>query len=67
MVVPCPQPGHLSGIVPGGFFTAVGVLLLLIHDDKAELLQRGENGGTGAHYHIHLTTADALIFIQALA
>ena len=42
------------------------MLLLLIHDDKAQIFHRRENRRAGPHHHIHLSPADAFVFIQPL-
>ena len=59
-------PGHLVGRVAGRGFGAVGVLLLLINDDKADVFQRGEDRAAGAHHDIRAAVLDHLPLEQAL-
>ena len=65
-----PLPGHLVGGVPGRGFGAVGVLLLLVDDDEADVLQRGKDGAPGPHHDVgaavlyHLPLEQALGVVQ---
>ena len=47
-----PLPGHLVGGVPGRGLGAVGVLLLLVDDDEADVLQRGKDGAPRPHHDV---------------
>ena len=47
-----PLPGHLVGGVPGRGLGAVGVLLLLVDDDEADVFQRGKDGAPGPHHDV---------------
>ena len=53
-------PGHLVGRVAGRGFGAVGVLLLLVDDDEADVFQRREDRAAGAHHDIGAAVLDHL-------
>ena len=50
--------GHIVGIIARGRLTLIGVLLLLVHDDKAEILQRCKDGAAGAYYDVGIALLD---------
>ena len=53
-------PGHLVGGVAGRGFGTVGVLLLLVDDDEADVFQRREDGAAGAHHDVGPAVLDHL-------
>ncbi len=59
-------PGHLVGGVAGRGFRAVGVLLLLVNDDKADVFQRRKDGAAGADHDIRAAVLDHLPLEQPL-
>ena len=61
-----PLPGYLVGRVPGRRFRAVGVLLLLIHDDQADVLQGGKDGTASAYHDVGSPVLDHLPLQQTL-
>ena len=54
-------------MVARGIFGFVGILLLLIHDDEAEISARGEDGASRADHNARSSGLDALPLIVALA
>ena len=52
--------GHLMGGVPGCGLRAVGMLLLLVNDDKADVFQRRKNRAAGAYHDIRPAILDHL-------
>ncbi len=59
--------GEIAGVVARGFLLLVGGLVLLIHDDEAEVLQRGEDGAAGADDDVGAAFMDLIPFVMALA
>ena len=59
--------GGVAGMVARGIFGFVGILLLLIHDDEAEISARGEDGASRADHNARSSGLDALPLIVALA
>ena len=62
-----PLPGHLPGVVAGTSVGLVGGLMLLVHHDYADVLQRRKYGASGPDHHPGFTGADAPPFVVALA
>ena len=58
--------GDLPGIVPWYVFRLIASLLLLVHDDEAQIFQGREQSGAGPQHHVHLSPADALPLVIAL-
>ena len=58
-------PGHLVGRIAGRRLRAVGVLLLLINDDKADVFQRRKHCAAGADHDICAAVLDHLPLQQA--
>ena len=50
--------GHIVGIIARGRLTLIGVLLLLVHNDKAEILQRCKDGAAGAYHDVGIALLD---------
>jgi hypothetical protein len=50
--------GHIVGIIARGRLTLIGMLLLLVHDDKAEILQRCKDGAAGAYHNVGIALLD---------
>ena len=44
--------GHLPGVKAGGILRLIGVLLLLVHHDEADVRQRSEHRAAGAHHDV---------------
>ena len=65
-LLPAAVAGHLPGVVAGGGLGLIGVLLLLVYDDKTQVLYRGEHRRAGAHHDGGLPPADPLPLVQAL-
>lgn len=59
--------GGVAGVVARGIFGFVGILLLLIHDDEAEIAARGKNGASRSDHNARSSGLDALPLIVALA
>ena len=57
---------HVPCVIPGRIFRLVAALLLLVHDNDAQILQRGKHGGPGSQHHVHLSPADALPLVVPL-
>ena len=55
-----PALGHLPGIEAGGAFRPVGVLLLLVQHDEADVFQRREHRAAGSHHDVGPTGLDHL-------
>ena len=53
-------PGHLVGRIAGRGFRAVGVLLLLVNDDKTDIFQRRKHSAAGANHDICTAVLDHL-------
>ena len=58
--------GDVVGIVPGGGLTLVGMLLLLVHDDQPDILQRGKHRAAGTHHDVGISLLDAPPLQKAL-
>ena len=54
-------------MVARGFLLLVGVLVLLVHDDQAEVGQRRENGAARADDDAGLAAVDLVPFVVAFA
>ena len=50
--------GYIVGIIARGRLTLIGMLLLLVHNDKAEILQRCKDGAAGAYYDVGIALLD---------
>ena len=59
--------GGVAGVVARGIFGFVGILLLLIHDDKPKIAARGEDGASRSDHNARFSGLDALPLIVALA
>ena len=57
---------HISGVVTGGVFGLVGILLLLVDYYKTQLLRRSENGAAGADDHSGFAFFDPLPLVIPL-
>ena len=57
--------GHLVGGIARGRFRAVGVLLFLVNNDKADIFQRRKDGAAGAHHDVRAAVLDHLPLQQA--
>ena len=57
---------HLPGMIAGGVFGFIGVLLLLIHNEQAKILRRRKDRRAGAENDRRLPGADALPGVVAL-
>ena len=62
-----PPHGHLFGAIAGGIFGLIGMLLLLVQDQKAQLGAGGEYGGPGAHHNGGLPVFHPLPLVKAFA
>ena len=60
-------PRNLAGIVAGALVGEVAGLMLLVHNDHAQILHWGEHRASRAHDHPRLAPADAPPFVEALA
>ena len=60
-----PLPGHLVGGVPGRGLGAVGVLLLLVDDDEADVFQWRKDGAAGTHHDVGPAVLDHLPLEQS--
>ena len=65
-VVHGPALGHLPGIEAGCAFRPVGVLLLFVQHDEADVFQRREYRTAGAHHDVGPAGLDHLPLQQAL-
>ena len=61
------QHGDIAAVVARDVFLLVGVLVLLIDEDEAEVRQRREDGGARADDDAGDALADAVPFVEALA
>ena len=50
--------GHIVGIIARGRLALIGMLLLLVHNDKAEILQRCKDGAAGAYHDVGIALLD---------
>ena len=50
--------GHIVGGIAGRGLALIGVLLLLIDQDQANILQRGEHRAAGPHHNVRLAGLD---------
>ena len=53
-------------MVARGFFLLVGMLVLLVHDDQSQLIDRREDGRTRADDDARATLSDLVPLIMAL-
>ena len=58
--------GCVATVIPRRFFLLVAGLVLLIHDDQAEVFERRENRGARADHYARFPAADAPPFARAL-
>ena len=58
--------GDVPGVVAGRRLRLIGALLLLIHDDEADVPQRREHRRPGSQHDVRLATADALKLVIPL-
>ena len=58
--------GHVPGVIPRGGFRFIGVLLLLVHDNQAEVVAGGEHGRAGADHHAGFPPLDPLPLVHSL-
>lgn len=65
------QPGKLgrglAGMVARSLVLLVGALMLLVHDDKANVGERGEQRRARAHHHVDPPAAREVPLVEALA
>jgi len=54
-------------VVTGRFFGFVSMLLFLVHDNKTEIFERGENGASGADDESGIARAYAFVLVIAFA
>ena len=59
--------GHVAGVVARRLLLLVGMLVLLVHDDQAQRLDRREDGRAGADDDAGAALADLVPFVVALA
>ncbi len=57
---------HIPGVITGCVFRLIGPLLLLIHDDEAQVLQRRKHRRPGAQHDMGLAPPQPLELIVAL-
>jgi hypothetical protein len=62
-----PHSRHGASVVARRLALLVGGIVRFVEDDEAELGQRRENRGAGAHDRVHVATSRALPFRGALA
>ena len=61
------EAGNIPCVVAGIGLRFVGVLLLLIHHDQAQISARGKHRRAGTHHNACLSPFDAFPFIHTLA
>ena len=64
---PPAHDGHVARVIARRLLLLVGVLVLLVHDDQAQRVDRRENGRAGADDDAGAALADLVPFIVALA
>ena len=65
--LPCTIAGNVSGMVTRGALTLVCQLLLLVHNDQSQGVQRRKHGAAGAQHDLSLSPVSTAVFIVALA
>ena len=58
--------GDIAAVIARRFLLLVARLLLLVHDDQAEIFERRENRGARSHHHARLAVPHAPPFARAL-
>ena len=63
----CPEPCNVSRMIARRGFGFIGVLLLLVNDDKADVLERSKHGRACSDNNPYAAVSDSAVFVLALA
>ena len=63
----CPEACNIARMIARRGFGFIGVLLLLVNDDKADVLERGKHGRACSDNDSYAAVYDSAVFVLALA